>query len=85
VTRQDVPEVWRHRILDLLDEEGPLSMSAISARLGKNPGGVRQRLILMKAQGKVVEIAGPLGRLWGLPGTGDAAESKEADIETRSG
>jgi predicted ArsR family transcriptional regulator len=55
-------------ILALLAERGPMSMGKIAVELGKNPGGVRQRLLLMKARGRVVQIAGPKGSLWGVPG-----------------
>lgn len=58
---------WNDRILALLAERGPMSMGKIAVELGKNPGGIRQRLVLMESTGRVVRSQGPLGSLWSLP------------------
>lgn len=49
------------QIVLLLRTEGPMTMSKISAMLGRNPGGIRQRLIRMAATGRVIASIGPAG------------------------
>lgn len=49
------------QIVLLLRVEGPLTMSKISSRLGRNPGGIRQRLLRMVRSGRLVESEGPGG------------------------
>ena len=50
-----VPE----QIVGLLRAEGPLTLSAIALKLGRNPGSVRQRLFQMARTGRLVAAVGP--------------------------
>ena len=54
---KSVPE----QILALLAEEPGLTMSKIASRLGRNPGGIRSRLLQMTASGRVIAETGPEG------------------------
>lgn len=49
------------QIVALLEAEGPLTMSKISSKLARNPGGIRQRLLRMAVSGRVVAEEGPGG------------------------
>jgi predicted transcriptional regulator len=56
----------------LLAEEPGLTMSKISARLGRNPGGIRNRLLQMTASGRVIAEPGPDGwTVYRLPEPGE--------------
>ncbi len=52
---------WTQQIEDLVGAEPRLTMSAISTRLGKNPGGIRTRLIRMTQAGRLIAEPGPDG------------------------
>jgi predicted transcriptional regulator len=59
----------------LLAAEPGLTMSKISAELGRNPGGVRNRLLQMTASGRVVVETGPAGwKTYRLPTDGETRE-----------
>ena len=62
------------QIVALLETEGPLTMSKVSARLGRNPGGIRQRLIRMAFTGRLVAAKGPDG--WTVYSVPDRKEGR---------
>ena len=56
------PEIpWTQQIEDLVRSEPGLTLSKIAGRLGKNPGGIRGRLLRMTASGRLVAYEGPEG------------------------
>ena len=52
---------WTQQIEELVGAEPGLTLSKISSRLGKNPGGIRNRLLRMTASGRLVATQGPDG------------------------
>jgi predicted ArsR family transcriptional regulator len=57
----DEPPNVFEQIVILLRADGPLTMSQIAARLGRNPGGIQQRLRRMAQTGRVMASEGPKG------------------------
>jgi predicted transcriptional regulator len=73
---QHQPQWITDEIVALLRAEGPLSMPKIAAKLGRNPGGIRDRLLRMASTGRVIETQGPNGRLWSAPPPKEVAVSR---------
>jgi hypothetical protein len=67
------------QILTVLRERGPMSMGKVAIAVGKNVGGVRQRLLLMEAIGKVERFDNEHGSQWFVP-----ESSPEEDGQTRT-
>ena len=56
-----MPGSISEQIVALLVARGPMTLSKISAALGKNPGTIRMKLLTMEASGRLTVTVGPDG------------------------
>lgn len=63
----DVKPTVNEQILALLRKSGPLSMGKIAVAIGKNVGGVRQRLLMLEVAGRVGRFGNEHGSQWFVP------------------
>ena len=73
------PPAVTDQIVTLLRAEGPLTMSKIASKLGRNPGGIRPRLLRMARSGRVVESVGAEGwTVYSAPGSSGQEDREPA-------